>query len=77
MPINALVVGLEARNKIVFGCKCSSPWPFAEPVVAEPAEASKRRSNYQYELLDRIAAITAEYAVSMDIAPQTCFAAIP
>lgn len=69
MPINALVDGLEARNKIVLGGKCSCPRPLAELVVAEPAEALK---HYQCELFDRIAAITAEYAVSMDIVPQTC-----
>ena len=42
MPINALVDGLEARNKSVFGCKCSCPRPLAEPVAAEPAEAPKQ-----------------------------------
>ena len=76
MPINALVVGLEARNKIVFGGKCSCPRPLAEPVVAEPAEVSKRRINYQCELFDRIAAQAGEYAVSMNIVPQTFLVAI-
>ena len=76
MPINALVGGLEARNESVFGGKCSCPRPVAELVVAEPAEASKLRSNYQCELFDRIAAITAEYAVSMYIVPQTCPASV-
>ena len=73
MPINALVDGLEARNKSVFGCNCSCPRPLADLVVAELAEAPK---HYQCELFDRMATITAEYAVSMDIVPQTCFAAI-